>query len=164
MSPDDANRFCNLIRGMGRTFGNEPDQCVLDAYWVALRDWELDEFEQACGHLLKTAKFMPRPADFDELRRASRLTSGEAWAEVLDHARNGYRDEPGPQDPRIVAAVRAIGGYQAIAMSRTDQTQFLEKRFAEHYDSISEREEIREAVPQIAGPMRHLLDSMKRLS
>lgn len=151
MQTDDANRFRDLLRGMGRVFGSEPDAVVLDAYWLALRDWSLKDFEGACGHLLKTAKFMPRPHDFTELRKADRLTAGEAWSEVLAIVRAGGNSH---DDPVVTQAVRAIGGFNAIGMSHTDQTHFLEKRFNEHYESINDAEDVRAALPNIAGPSR----------
>lgn len=155
MQPSDGNRFRNLLIGIGRVYSQEPDALMLDAYWVALRDWPMKDFELACAQLLKTSKFMPRPADFTQLRDASRLTAGEAWALVLDIARSGdYQHGHVLEDAQIAAAVRAIGGYHAIGMSNTDQTPFLERRFAEHYDAIGEREDIREALPAIAGEPR----------
>lgn len=168
MQATDANRFRDLLRGIGRVFCNEPDAVILDAYWLALSDWDLDEFEQACGYLLQSAQFMPRPSDFTKLRKASRPTAGEAWVKVLAYARlNGFavwdsgppsENNPNarPTDPVANQAVEAVGGYQAIAQSRTDQTHFIEKRFCEHYDAISDREDIRAAVPQLAGPTKHI--------
>lgn len=160
MQQADFQRFKAVMNGMAKLYERELDAAVLDAYWLALRTWSLEDFETAAGQLMRTSKFMPRPADFEELRKAGRPTAGEAWARVLEFARKGYdRWDCGPpsrnnlpmlDDPLIQRAVAAIGGFDAIAMSRTDQTQFLEKRFCEHYESIQDADEIREAVPQIA--------------
>lgn len=155
MQTDDANRFRDLLRGMGRVFGNEPDAVILDAYWLALQSWELDEFEQACGHLLATSKFMPRPADFTELRKAARMTAGEAFARARVLAAGCWERDLASLtsgDARLDAAVRAVGGYRAIAVSTHENIGFLERRFFEHFESISEAEDIREALPQLAGP------------
>lgn len=163
MQPSDANRFRNLLIGMGRVYGQEPDALVLDAYWVALRDWALEDFEQACSELLRTSKFMPRPSDFTQLRDASKLTAGEAWADVLAYVREGGAgtglavhgyDGRAITDPVVLAAVRAIGGFEAIGRSNTDQTPFLERRFCEHFEEIGAREGIREALPQLTGGSR----------
>lgn len=166
MQPEDKPKFLSVLNGLAAIKpGAKLTAESLTLYWNALSHWSIEDFTAAASQLARTSEFMPNPYHFEQLRKAGRMTAGEAWAEVLEHARNGYRDESdAPRDPRIAAAVRAIGGYRAIAMSRTDQTQFLEKRFAEHYDSISDREDIREAVPNLAGPMRHLLNSLtKRL-
>lgn len=163
MQPEDKPKFLAVLNGLAAVKpGAKLTAEALTLYWNSLSHWSIEDFAAAANQLARTSEFMPNPYHFEQLRKASQLTSGEAWAEVLDHARNGYRDEEGPSDPRIAAAVRAIGGYQAIAMSRTDQTPFLEKRFAEHYDAIAEREDIREAIPQLAGPMRHLVNSLTK--
>ncbi len=70
------------------------------------------------------------------------------------------KGSPKPDDRAIDAAVRAIGGYSAIAMSRTDQTPHLERRFCEHYEQIRDANEIRAAVPLLAGPVTHLLKNL----
>lgn len=162
MLPDEFSRFHAVMTGMAELYQRELSPVLLDAYWISLRDWPLEAFEAAAGQLMKTAEFMPRPADFTALRKAGRATAGEAWAKVLEFARKGYirwdgggrptRDNSveSPDEQLIDRAVRAIGGYEAIAMSPTDKTHFLEKRFCEHYSDIQDAEEIREAVPQIA--------------
>jgi hypothetical protein len=151
MQPADADRFRNLLRGIGRTFGQEPDALVLDAYWLALSTWSIADFEAACAQLLRTSKFMPRPADFEELRKAGRLTAGEAWGRVVAHARAGrYRREQ--LAPEIERGVQAIGGWPVIAMSEESKLSFIERRFAEHFGAMREADDIRAAVPQLAGP------------
>jgi hypothetical protein len=128
------------------------------AWWNAMQSWSLDDFRSACAKLRDRMEFMPNPYHFEQLRKSSRLTAPEAWACVLDAARG---NAPQLADPRVNAAVRALGGYHAISMSRTDQTHFLEKRFAEHYESISDAEDVRESVPNLAGPSR--LQSITKL-
>lgn len=151
------------MAGMAKLYEREIDAPLLDAYWLALRDWTLEEFESAAGHLMRESKFMPRPAEFTALRKAARMTAGEAWALVLNYVRHGYVRWQGggvtqmgavtkPESEIIDRAVNAIGGYEAVAMSETDKTHFLERRFCEHYESIQDAEDIRECLPQLTGP------------
>ena len=122
---------------------------VYAAWWNAMHErWPLAEFRAACAQLRDSMEFMPNPYHFEQLRKACRMTAGEAWAQVREAARNG---DDCPDDRRIAAAVRALGGIRTIGYTNTDQMQFLERRFAEHYESISDAEDVREAVPQIAG-------------
>ena len=147
MQPTDATAFRNTLTGMFRLYGQDPDALVLDAYWLALADWSLEEFQSGARHLMQTAKFMPRPADFAELRKAGRPTAGEAWAVALDAARGSNY----PTDNLAVErAVRAIGGWRVIAMSTDEGLPFLERRFAEHFETMQDAEDVRHAVPQIA--------------
>lgn len=151
MLPAEAERFRSLLCGIGRVFGHEPDAVVLDAYWLALQSWSIAEFEAACSHLLRTSKFMPRPAEFEALRLASRPTAGEAWATAVEHVRSGrYRQQP--SSPVVERAVRLIGGWTVIAMSEESKLPFIERRFAEHYAAMLHAEDIRAAVPQLAAP------------
>jgi hypothetical protein len=167
MKPTDRKAFLEVVVGFAELKGKQLSAPALELYWRAMQGWELAAFRAAAEQLIRTCEFMPTPKDFEDLRKAGELTAGEAWAMVLDHVRSGfYRDVPEifADQPRIEAAVRAIGGFNAIAMSRTDQTPFLERRFAEHYEAISEREDIREAVPQIAGSPRARVLGPRRLA
>lgn len=156
MNIEDGDKFRNLIRGMARVFSTEADGLLLETYWLALKSWPLPEFEGACARLLCTSKFMPRPADFNELRKASALCAGEAFARAMEVARNcSSREIASSGDPCIDAAAQACGGYFAMGMNETDKIGFLERRFTEHFETISDREETRDAIPSIAGPRLH---------
>jgi hypothetical protein len=150
MTADDFSRFRSVLAGMSKLYERELDAPLLDAYWLALRDWPLAEFEQAAGHLMRTARFMPRPADFTDLRKAARMTSSEAFAVALQHGRGAWR--AGPAVPEVERAVQGIGGWLVIAHATTDNLRFLERRFADAYAELETREETRDALPQIAGP------------
>ena len=150
MTADDFSRFRSVLAGMSKLYERDLDAPLLDAYWLALRDWPLAEFEQAAGHLMRTARFMPRPADFTDLRKAARMTSSEAFAVALQHGRGAWR--AGPAVPEVERAVQGIGGWLVIAHATTDNLRFLERRFADAYAELETREETRDALPQIAGP------------
>lgn len=164
MKADDRALFLEVVIGFAELKGKQLSAPALELYWRAMQHWDLADFRAAAEQLVRSCEFMPTPKDFEDLRKASLPSAGEAWAEVLKIARSGdYQHGHRSGDPRIEAAVRAIGGYTAVAMSRTDQTPFLERRFAEHYDAISEREDIREAVPQIAGSSRARISGPRHL-
>lgn len=150
MESTDGKRFRDLLRGMGRIFNQELDGLVLDAYWIALKDWGYEDFQRAAAHLMQHSRFMPRPADFTELRNAGRPTAGEAFAKAVRHcASSAYRDGPHP-DPVVHACVQALGGYTVIAMCEEGKLPFLERRFAEHFEHISDARATRAALPKIA--------------
>jgi hypothetical protein len=155
MQQSDFQRFHALLQGMAKMFERELDQFVLDAYWIALKGWAFEDFQQASVHLMQTRQFMPRPFDFEALRKAGRATAAEAWEKA--RAACGSAIQCGQVthngtcgDELIDRAVRGIGGYGAIAMCETSKIPFLEKRFAEHYADLQEANDTREAVPQIA--------------
>ncbi len=147
MQPTDATAFRNTLTGMFRLYGQDPDTLVLDAYWLALADWPLDEFQAGARHLMQTAKFMPRPADFAELRKSGRPTAGEAWSDALDRVRHGRYPS---DDLQLERAVRAIGGWRVLAMMSDEGLPFIERRFAEHFEAMQDADDVRDAVPAIA--------------
>lgn len=152
MQSTDFERFHVLMLGMGELYGKEISGPLLDAYWVALRSWELPDFEAGCAHLMANATFMPRPAEFTALRKAGRETAGEVFAGIrqyLKYTPNGYTLQP--DTPRVIeSAIRAMGGPNAYAMCDEEKLPFLERRFCEHYEQISSHDETRNSVPQIA--------------
>ena len=153
MQQSDLTRFQEVMNGMAKVYEREIDAPLLDAYWLALRDWMLADFEQGAGHLMAVSKFMPRPADFNELRKAGRKTPGEAWTLAVKSCTSaripGGHAGGSSGDPLIDRAVEAIGGYGAIAMCELDKLPFMERRFAEHLEDMTEAVTTREAVPQI---------------
>jgi len=145
----DFTRFRAVMAGMAEMYQRELSGTLLDAYWLALRDWSLPDFEAAAGHLMGANTFMPRPSDFNALRKAGRETAAEAWVRVVKRSprwRDGIR---GDEDPLIDACVQAVGGNERIAMTDTAELHWLEKRFTEAYEELRDVHEHREAVPQI---------------
>lgn len=149
MQQSDFIRFREVLAGMAELYQRELSNQLLDVYWLSLKSWTLKDFQDAAAHLMATATFMPRPSDFTALKRAGEPTSGEAWATALGSCgcwRGG--NIPGG---RIDRAVRAIGGYRTIAMADIETAlPHIERRFKEAYEELTDVEETREQVPQIA--------------
>lgn len=162
MIPADRKTFAEVVLGFAELKGKQLSAPALELYWRAMQRWSLDDFLAAAEQLVRTSEFMPTPKDFEDLRKAGRRTAGEAWTIVLDYARHNYSQwdyglpclngnaQPEPDDELLLRAVRAIGGFKAVAISPIDKTPFLERRFCEHYEQMQDADEVREAVPQIA--------------
>lgn len=156
MTPEDETQFCAVLKGLSSVKpGNKLTPEAIDLWWMAMQDWTLDEFKQGAAHLMRSVQFMPSPYHFDQLRKASRPTAGEAWERA--RAACGSAIQCGQVthngtcgDPLIDRVVRAIGGYGVIAMCDREKLTFLERRFAEHYESIQGAQDVRLGVPQIA--------------
>jgi hypothetical protein len=147
MQQADFQRFKEIMAGIGRLFSADTDGVVLDAYWMALGDWQLPDFERAAGHLMATCQFMPKPADFTALRKAAGPSSAEAWTRVLAAIRDYNPYVATSIDERTDRVVRALGGYQMLAMSESSSMQFREKRFAELWEDSTTVDESRAALP-----------------
>ncbi len=151
MQSADFQRFKSVMAGMGRVFGADADGVLLDAYWLALRDWSLPEFEEAAAHLMRTIEFMPRPSAFVALRKVGAETAGEAWGRVLARVRTMWPTERVSVDPRIDRVVHAMGGYAALCATDSSSMPFREKRFAELWEELGTAEHARESLPLLAG-------------
>lgn len=159
MTPADFDQFATIVRAFAELKGKSISAPAIELYWNAMQHWRLDEFQAAAAQLLRTAKFFPTPADFEQLREASRSTVPEQWARALDHARNlpvsgGYLQEKPTGDAVLDAAVRAIGGYRAIANASERDLQFMGQRFEEHYETTRYAEDTRLALPDLTGGPR----------
>jgi hypothetical protein len=142
----DFPRFHTVLLGMGELYAKPISKPMLDAYWVALRNWDLPEFEAACARLMETATWMPRPAEFTALRIAGRRTAGEAFAKAIAWARSGAYRHPAKTDEAILIdrVVAAMGGWITITSHDQEKLHFLERRFTEHYESIQDAGDVRE--------------------
>jgi len=159
MESSDRQKFIEVVIGFAELKGKQLSAPALELYWAALKDWSLDEFKAAASYLLKTTEFMPTPNSFEELRRAGRLTAGEAWSMVLEHAKGEWRQGV-IGEPLVDKAVQILGGYREIAMCDTSKLGFLERRFCDHYDDLETVEDTRVAVPELTGDR----DALRRLT
>ncbi len=164
MLPADRIAFASVLNGLAAVKpGAKLTPEALEIWWQAFQHWTIEQFRQAAAHLVRTCEFMPNPFHFEQFLKSNRPTSGEAWARVRELVRAG---ESTSGDALIDSAVRALGGYRALGMTHSDQMQFLERRFAEHYESIGEAERTREALPALMRSALSKLpyDQKRRLS
>ena len=165
MTPKDKPKFVAAIEGMAALKpGARLTPESFELFWAAMApDWSLEEFKAAAAHLVRSVEFMPNPYHFAELRKAARPTAAEEWANVLDLARGREARALSPVAERALAA---IGGIEAVRMSETTKTPFLERRFCEHYAELRDVAEVRTALPEIAGkhgPLMLVGDGLKKL-
>jgi len=162
VNPADRKAFLEVVVGFAELKGKQLSAPAMELYWRSLQHWPLEDFRAAAEQLLRTCEFMPLPKDFEDLRKAGRLTSGEAWAKAIAscgscHSAQGYTSGGTCGDEFVDRVVRAIGGYRAIAMCESEKLHFLEKRFAEHFETMQEAYDVREAVPQLTRGNRTVL-------
>jgi hypothetical protein len=160
MHVDEFRRFNEILNGMAAALaGAKLDSLVLDAYWLALKDWPLYEFEQASAQLLKTATFMPKPAQYTDLRKAADATAAEVFATLprwLNYSPLGYT-LIASTPRRIALALATIGGPDGYAMCPSEKLSYLERRFCEHYREIGDVEDTRANLTWV----RELADQLR---
>lgn len=154
MQPSDKADFLKVLNGMAAMKKAQLIPEVLDLWWACMADWSIEDFKGAAVHVMKNATFMPTPKDFEDLCKAGRHTAGEAFAKAVGWARSGsYRTPAKSEDGKFIdRVVHALGGYQVISMCDEEKLHFLEKRFAEHFETMRDSADVREALPSIAKP------------
>jgi hypothetical protein len=151
MQANDRNRFFAVMNGMAKVYERELDPLVLDAYWVALRDWSLEEFESAAGHLMRSSEFMPRPAQFHALKQAATTKDAHsAWFT------KGKSDDPLANKAMHIAAQGRYVGHIAL-----DELPFVQRRFIAAYEDLQESEGARQALGILPYHAPAILESLK---
>jgi hypothetical protein len=160
MTPADLPEFTRIVVAMAAQKPGKPlTEDGIELFWNSMRSWSIADFKAAAEHLVTSIEFMPNPFHFEQLRKAGRPTAGEAFAKARQLVRDAMaRDLPSLSsgDPVLDSAMRACGGYNALAVATSENIGFLERRFAEHFESIQDATDVREAVPQIAAPSLRL--------
>lgn len=150
MKPQDFESFSQVVAGFAELRGKQLSPAAIKLYWASMQHWSIEDFIRAAEHLILSCQFMPTPKDFEDLRKASGTTPGEAWALVLEHCKGAYRSGKGIDDGGpIDTAVRGLGGYKAIALYDSDYLGALERRFAERLAETQDALEIRAALPNL---------------
>lgn len=152
MRPTDEAEFVRIVTAMAVLRGRELTDEALDLWLAAMSDWTIEDFKAAASHLVKSCQFMPTPYDFEQLRRAGEMTAGEAWELVLSGK---------PLEGRALRAARAVGGQYAIRHAHIERDlPHFERRFKEAYAELTDVDQVREALPQIARIDPHLTDAL----
>lgn len=142
MQPTDRPEFLKILNGLAAIKRVDLTPEALGMWWSAMGHWSLEEFRQGANHLVRTCQFMPSPYDFEQLRKAGRPTSAEAW-------QLAWQGNP-TNDYAIRQALAAAAGNERLGMIDLDRLPWVEKRFREAYDELVDVVEHRDAVPQLA--------------
>lgn len=164
MQPGDRAEMARILVSLAEIKpGGKITPEALELWYAAMSGWSIEEFRAAAQHLMLHEEYFPNPWHFQQLRKAQRMTSGEAWTIALQHVRSGTYHSSSAT-PEIERAVRALGGWKVIAWSTVDALPFLEKRFAQHYDQLAEVAEVRQELPQLAhdNPVLALIGDLKK--
>ncbi len=148
MDSNDKPEFVRVITSLAAIKGKDLTKDVLLLWWQCLKDWPVDDFKNAAGYLLKNCQFMPAPYDFEQLRKKGEVSAREAWAMALHHADGAWRQGV-LGDALTDRVVAALGGYSVIALTHEDKLGFLEHRFLDAYNDLSDTSVVREALPDL---------------
>ena len=156
MRNEDMAEFARRLYEMFKAFrkADEFDDDTVAIWWNRLhQDFAIEDFKVAATELEKVRKFLPVIADFFELKRlAETYSETDAWDDVLEHLRSGAHRRRGIGDDKIDRAVRAMGGYRALAMrDENDLTIWGFKQFREHYNDVCDSVELEASLLLTGG-------------
>jgi len=80
MTNADRKAFVALMARLAAVYREALNDALLEAYWEALTDYELEFLEPAAAYLIRTAKWFPKPS---ELREAASQYRVEARRKAL---------------------------------------------------------------------------------
>ena len=153
MDSSDREEFLQVLNGLAAIKRVDITKEAYELWWQCMKDWPIGDFKEAAGFLLKNCQFMPTPYDFEQLRKKSEISAHEAWAKVLNHAKGAWRHGVlgDALTDRIIAM---LGGYSVIALTNKDKLGFLERRFLDAYNDLSDSGGVREALPDLTERTR----------
>ena len=135
-------------------FGRTPNEHVIGRYYDTLRDrLTTEEFEQAARFVFDQDSFWPAPARFIELAQGNaKDDAAREWARLLGScARN---DRNVLLSPEGAAAMRAVGGWNAVAYCEGD-VNLDRKRvgFARAFAAAREDRELLRLLPAASAAL-----------
>jgi len=157
---DDSDRseFVRVLNALAAIKGKDLTRDVYDIWWLAMKDWPIEEFRDAAGYLLKNCQFMPAPYDFEQLRKRGETSAYQAWSLALHHAEGDWRKGV-LGNAMIDRVISMLGGYSVIALTNKDKLGFLERRFMDAYNDFSDSSRVRKALPALKERTRLKSDS-----
>jgi len=126
--------FFTRIAAIGEVFGKEVSPFTLGVYWEALRDIPWESFTKACGILVRSAKFFPRPVEFIEAvtpdTKGRAVIAFDRVCEAIS-SHGTYRSVVF-DDPAIHAAIESMGGW--MKLGEAEDTVWVRKEFERFYE------------------------------
>lgn len=151
MRTEDRKEFVRVLNGLAAIKHVDLTEEAYDLWWQSMNDWQIDDFRQAAGYLLKNCHFMPAPKDFEDIRKKSVSSAYEAWADAKDRCLGWRNAACTSGDALTDRVVGVLGGYREIALCDHAKLVFMEKRFIEIYNDFAEGDQVRAALPNLAS-------------
>lgn len=116
MTELDRPAFAEAMLTLCETFNEPLSDVKIEAYFGALREFDIEPVLAACRLALASCKYFPRPVELREFIQGNADDAASAaWAAVLREIRRvGYIGKPN-LEPRALRAVNELwGGWQRL--------------------------------------------------
>jgi len=138
MIQKDKPRFSQIMLGMADNFRDTVTKEGLNMRFDMLSGFSLEEVESAAKKILRHRKYtkMPPIAEFIEAMEGSKTGKAlNAWGLIVKSLEQGQGP---PTDAKMQEAIKRVGGWDWISRQTYEELHWLEKRFVEHYEAITE--------------------------
>lgn len=144
MQKSDLTDFTKIILTLAEVFAEPMSDPRMQAYFAALEDLTIEQVERAVNHLMRSAKFFPKPAEIRELIEGSiDDRAAAAWSRLVQAIEKGgpyaslHVDDLALAD----AILRTFGGWieacNRLPVPGDPMYANLQKQFAAYYRAAS---------------------------
>lgn len=156
MTPDDYDKFDQMMQAIAAMYGREMTPGVLSLYWQGLRHLDLAAVREALNrHVANpdTGQFMPKIADVNRMIGGTTQDAAVlAWAKVDKAVRMvGTYEDVAFDDPLIHRVISDMGGWVWLGSQSEDEWPFIGRRFEAAYRACKARSEVPEYPTSLTG-------------
>ena len=147
MTPEDRQRFAELIADVLGFYGQKVSQFGLGVWWQACQPFEFQAVQRALGrHAMdpERGQFAPKPADLvRQMQGTPTDRAAKAWSVVLDAcSRVGAYSDVVFDDPIVHAVVEDLGGWPSLCRTDASQLSYTQHRFLTAYGAYVHRDDL----------------------
>ena len=135
----DRPRFAELVAGLCVVFDREPSEPLIEIYWRALADLEMDRLDVACAALIQTSRFFPKPAEIrDAVMGSVQERTDKAWGQVY-RALIDTGGIPSNYSAEIKSTIKSLGGEDRMYSMAFKDSDKAERVFKAMYSGMLSR-------------------------
>lgn len=144
MQQSDFRDFSQLVTDVLAYYRQDASRFVLDLWWVACQNFELEQVRAAMQRHATDAdhgRFAPKVADVVRILSGTATDRAAlAWGKALEAMSSvgSYRDVVF-DDPAVHAVIEDLGGWPKVCRTELDELSFLQHRFCEGHRAYSGR-------------------------
>ena len=138
MHSNEFNKFSAILLGVSAVYKSQTSDFTTQFYWNALKKYELYVVEQAFSRHATNpdnGQFMPKPADIIRMLEGTSSDKAlAAWQKVVAAVRQvSVYDSIAFDDASIHAVIYAMGGWQRLCDTTTNEMPFRAQEFQKRY-------------------------------
>ncbi|HDL49746.1 MAG TPA: hypothetical protein ENH33_07310 [Actinobacteria bacterium] len=157
MKATDEVEFGTMISTLGAAFGTAIEPAMIEAYFMALEDIDIDVVGAACKEAIRTCEFFPRPVNIRNLVICGNrgLAAAEAWDKMVGVCHGVQGTSVSRKDhPTDELANRAMKLLGRMGLASDWEGPWAMKRFIELYEMLHDRKQAEDRALAAVGGAR----------